>query len=903
MSEGPVRRFDKERWLRISALLDTALELEGDERTAWLERLRGEDPAMAEEVAALLAEHGALEQEGFLEGPAAPPPPPASLAGLAVGAWTLRTPLGQGGMGSVWLADRSDGRFSGQAAVKLLNVSLIGHDGELRFRREGSILARLRHPNIARLLDAGLSPLGQPYIVLEHVDGERIDQYCEARGLGISERIRLFLEVLDAVAHAHANLIVHRDLKPQNVLVDGDGRARLLDFGIAKLIDPEPGEIDNVTRAGESALTPEYAAPEQVTGGHVTTATDIYSLGVLLCVLLTGRHPAGFTPRTPAEWVRAIVDTDPQPVSELAAGSAHGSYRAALKGDLDSIAAKALKKDPGERYPSVEAFADDLRRYMRHEPVSARPDTLAYRTAKLVRRHPAAVASAALAVVAVAVFTAAIAWQAREASRQRDEAKAQMARATAAREFMGYLLSVASTPGPGHTPGDLLAKGESLIDKEYAGNEPLQAEMLADIGEQYLGTESFDKATPVLERAAELAERSGDPALIAHTLCPLALVRISRNQRDEANALMERALRNLPDDSLHALQRAECLIDRGTFGFYTEEAEAMKRDGAAALAILDTIPVPAVSERIDALGVLAYGYYLARETRKADAAYAELMEELERAGRDDTLLAADVCNNWSLVHYEGNIAKAEPLNRRAVELRRSIEGADGIAPTVTFNYAGVLLQLARYDEAERIYQETIRTAHARKEERIETDAMLELGDLYVDKGDLSRAAAQLETLGPLLTGPKPDPFRQIQMAYFKSRLALARGDAATARGLLVPVVEVFEKRNSHLSLRVFALVTLAHAQTALGEPGEAETTARHGMEVAASYVEPGTPSYLMGLSQAALAEAQLAEGDRNAAKASYRAALEHLEVTLGDNHPATADARRHLEELDEIAGG
>jgi eukaryotic-like serine/threonine-protein kinase len=892
MSDGAFPAFDKERWLRLSRLLDEGLELGEDDRRVWLERLRAEDDALADDVVVLLARHERLERERFLEDPAEQPA--ATLSGVVIGAYTLRTPLGQGGMGSVWLADRTDGRFSGRAAVKLLNASLIGRDGEARFRREGSILARLRHPSIARLIDAGVSPLGQPYIVLEYVDGERIDRYCDARHLGIPERIGLFLEVLDAVAHAHANLIVHRDLKPQNVLVDVDGRARLLDFGIAKLIDPDPGERTTVTRAGESALTPEFAAPEQVTDGDITTATDIYSLGVLLCALLTGRHPAGSFPTSPAEWVRTIVEVEPCPMSELAAGSFPARHVAALRGDLDNIVARALRKKPEERYLSVEAFADDLRRYLRHEPVSARPDTLTYRVSKLVRRHPAAVASAVLAVAGVAIFTAAIAWQAREARLQRDEAKAQMARATAAREFLGFLLSVASSPGSAHTAGDLLEKGETLIGREYADNEPLQAEMLVTIGRQYIASERYEKAAPVLERAVELAGRSGDPGLEARALCPLALLRMVKDQHDDADNLMARALANLPDDSLHAMQRAECLIDRGMFGFFTEQAEEMKRDGAAALAILDTIPTPAASKRIDALAVLAYGHYLARESREADAGYARLMNELKRAGRDETLLAADTCNNWALVHYQGNIAKAEPLCRRAVELRRAIEGAGAIAPSVTFNYAGVLQQLARYDEAEPLYQETIRTASARQEERIETDAMLELADLYLHRGDVPRAASQLQTLGPLLSGPHPDPFRQVQMRYFQGRLALAKGDAATARDRFASVVEIFERRKSRLAMFVFALDGLARSRIALGDTAAAATAAGRAIEVATSFVEPGTPSYLIGLSKLALADAQLAGGDRDAAQASYRQAIEHLGVALGNDHPATAAARRGL---------
>ena len=219
----------------------------------------------------------------------------AALAGVQVGAYRLVEPIGQGGMGSVWLAERSDGRFQGRAAVKLLNAALVGHAGEERFAREGNILARLAHPQIAHLIDAGVSPVGQPYLVLEHVDGEEIDRYCNSRQLGVDARVRLFLDVLAPVAHAHANLVVHRDLKPSNVLVTADGRVKLLDFGIAKLLEPDggTGEATLLTREGASVLTPAYAAPEQVTGAPVTTATDVYALGVLLYVLLTGRHPAG----------------------------------------------------------------------------------------------------------------------------------------------------------------------------------------------------------------------------------------------------------------------------------------------------------------------------------------------------------------------------------------------------------------------------------------------------------------------------------------------------------------------------------------------------------------------------------------------------------------------------------
>src|SRR5262249_30735103 len=272
----------------------------------------------ARDLQKLLAESDLIHESRFLEEPLSLAVRPAvpSLAGQTIGAYRLVSLIGQGGMGSVWLAERSDGRFEGRAAVKRLTIALIGRSGEERFRREGTILARLTHPHIARLIDAGVTPAGQPYLVLEHVAGVSIDRYCDEHALGIEARVRLFLGVLEAVIHAHAHLIVHRDIKPANVLVADDGQVKLLDFGIAKLLRDDrewaggSGEMSALTRDGGSALTPEYAAPEQLAGGAVTTATDVYALGVLLYVLLTGQHPAGEALQSPATLIHAIVDTE-----------------------------------------------------------------------------------------------------------------------------------------------------------------------------------------------------------------------------------------------------------------------------------------------------------------------------------------------------------------------------------------------------------------------------------------------------------------------------------------------------------------------------------------------------------------------------------------------------------------
>src|SRR5262252_7402363 len=337
-----------DRWQRACPHLDRLLDLSTSEREKYLEGLGAEDPLTAADVRALLTEHHLLTVEGFLAAPPAIRPPEATLAGLSFGPYTLVSPIGHGGMGSVWLAERSDGRFTGHAAVKLLNAALLGRSAEKRFRREGTILARLAHPHIARLIDAGLSLTGQPYLVLEYVDGRPIDRYCNEKQSSVDERIRLFLDVQAAVAHAHANLIVHRDLKPSNVLVTADGAVKLLDFGIAKLLEADNAgpAATRLTHDGDVALTPRYAAPEQLTGGPITTATDVYALGVVLFELLTGRHPTGVETQTSAEIVRAITDREPLRLSSAVRPKANDddvAERAAARGMAPDRLHRALQ--------------------------------------------------------------------------------------------------------------------------------------------------------------------------------------------------------------------------------------------------------------------------------------------------------------------------------------------------------------------------------------------------------------------------------------------------------------------------------------------------------------------------------------------------------------------------------
>ncbi|KQV60347.1 hypothetical protein ASC95_02455 [Pelomonas sp. Root1217] len=434
--------MDRQRWLALSPLLDELLDLPPAARELRLERLQSEDADAAEQLRRMLSRAEELQQQGFLSEPvvaqwqealASVPDntTPPDMAGQALGPYLLERQLGQGGMGTVWLARRADGRFEGQVAVKFLMAGLFGRGDAGRFAREGEILARLSHPHIARLLDAGLHQGQQPYLVLEYVDGQPIDVYCRQQQLDVEARVRLFLDVLGAVAHAHARLILHRDLKPSNILVTREGEVKLLDFGIAKLLADatqasEGAAATELTQRAGSAFTPQFAAPEQVQQSDVTTATDVYALGVLLYLLLGGHHPTADDTRTQLDRLKAVVEQVPKRLSDVAASQddtliAGQSRR--LRGDLDTIVAKALKKTPAERYANAQALADELLRWLAHEPILARPDNRLYVLGRFARRHRWGVTAGAMAVLALLSLTTVSMLQARRAEAAEQQAE------------------------------------------------------------------------------------------------------------------------------------------------------------------------------------------------------------------------------------------------------------------------------------------------------------------------------------------------------------------------------------------------------------------------------------------------------------------------------------------------
>ncbi|HYH46558.1 MAG TPA: serine/threonine-protein kinase, partial [Thermoanaerobaculia bacterium] len=565
----------RQRWSEVKSLLAEALEVPPDERPAFFARLNAE-PALVAEVEELLAL--GPRADGFIDEPlfSFGQPAPALQAGSRLGPWRLLRPLGQGGMGTVYLAERADGAFELTVAVKLLKIGLDSAELISRFEAERHILARLIHPNIARLLDGGTSDDGRPYLVMEHVEGEPIDQYCDRHRLPTRARLELFRDVCSAVQLAHQNLVVHRDLKPANILVTAEGTVKLLDFGIAKLLAPHPADAEAATaptlaQLGGAPLTPRYASPEQVRGEPITTASDVYSLGVVLYELLTGHRPYRFETLSPAEVERVVCgERPPRPSTavrrskevltaeggrllltpDAVAGVREGDatrLSRRLSGDLDTILLTALSKEPERRFASAEQLADDLRLYLAGLPIRSRPDTFGYRTRKFLARHAFGVTAAGAVLALLVAFAGAMTWQRAEIAARGREVAQERDRAEAIKDF---LLELIGQTDP------RLAKGEDITIRQAldqrAGSlaeetdlaPATRADLLDALGVSYRSLGRSEEAAPLLRQALALRQQElgSEHVLVAESLHNLANVERSLGRPGEAERLIRQAL-------------------------------------------------------------------------------------------------------------------------------------------------------------------------------------------------------------------------------------------------------------------------------------------------------------------------------------------------------------------------
>jgi serine/threonine-protein kinase len=886
-----------DRWSSLRSLLERALELPPEARSAWLEEQRQADPVLAAELESLLAEEAELDRRGFLneagreqllgERP--------SLSGQRLGQYTLMQPLGQGGMGSVWLARRTDGRFEGEVAIKFLNLALLGQAGEARFRREGTLLARLTHPNIARLHDAGVAEAGQPYLVLERIDGRPIDEFCDQRGLTPLERVRLFHELLGAVAHAHANFVVHRDLKPSNILVTDAGVPKLLDFGIAKLLDDGQGNTPSstLTESGLGAFTPEYAAPEQVLGEPISAATDVYSLGVLLYRLLAGRHPTSEGARTPGEHLQAIVDTDPARLSDAVtesggAGTAGSpdQLRKLYLGDLDNILAKALRKRPGERYPTAQAMADDLGCYLRDEPVGARADSLGYRTSKFIRRHRAAVAAATVSLAALLLGTGFSFTQMLEARRQRDEARFQARRADAQLAFNNLVFStVGDRP---ITMREILDKGRDLLHQEYVGEPRFTASISGMLARQYGEIGAYDAALAMLAHSDSFAALAGNSDQVLENSCHRAGYLSQSDQTAAAHALLDSLRPRLVKAPIQVLP--ECLVIEA--GIFTDDQHA---DSAVPLArrgiaLMEQRGDTAEAAFVEALDILANALENSHHRREALEVYQRLASLLDRTGRRETVSRNAISNNIGIALSNlGQLVEAEPVLRETAEQFRRTNPAHEVHPAIILNYARTLIELNRLDSAAVWSRQLQAQAVRDKIVGLEQTALFFLARIEIARGRFDEAAKAITALKALLPRvPRPHLEDVMQL---EGMLSLARGRSAEGQAQLLAALKTggyFEGRRGYGTRSLLTLA--ARASLEAGQPDSALSFARAADSLAAEDSLTLTRSAFVGEARLLEARALVARGDSTGARRIIGPALTALGAGAGRDHPLTREA-------------
>jgi len=708
-----------ERIRRIERLFDASLELHGEERRAFLAE-RCHDPAVRAEVEALLeagksafawfddlAERLASSRRDELLR--------ANRVGRRIGAYRTLERIGRGGMGTVFLAERADGQFDHRVALKLLRRGVESEEAIARFLTERRILARLDHPHIARLLDGGVTDDGMPFFVMELVDGEPITTWCDERNLPVDDRLRLFATVCDTVQYLNRNLVVHRDLKPSNLLVDGDGFVRVLDFGIAKALEDDSD--DPVTRTGTRVLTPPYAAPEQIRGESVTTATDLHALGAVLYELVTGYRPFG-RPDDPTPAIeRAILETEPHPPSHAPFGSGEARTRSStpdrlrrrLAGDVDTICLTALRKSPDQRYGSAQRMGDDVRAHLDGQPISARPDRPLYRLRKFVGRHRFGVGAAALVAVLIAGFAVAMGVQSSRIARERDRAEL----------VSGLLVDMLTTADPGESRGEevtareILDRGRERIAGGLQDQPEVKASLLGVLGGTYRSLGLYDEARPLFEeglaiRRATLGDDAAETGRAHHALGELL---VTTGEHDLAIRHLERSLAIASDRfGETSVEVARSLNDLGRARRGLGEFEAAERDHRRALEIRRTVLGPEhldVSESLNNLsGVLG-------ERDRYGEAIPLLQEALAIRRRilgDDHPRTLTTMNNLAVwLERTGRADEAEAIYRRVLEIRRRVLGPRHPGTAVTLgNLANVVLRHpARATEAEALHREAL----------------------------------------------------------------------------------------------------------------------------------------------------------------------------------------------------
>ena len=880
--------FEPQEWARISRLIDEGLDLEPMSRTAWLEQLSASQPELAAQLRLLLAEHQDMTTSGFLERSMIPATAfaaihHATMAGKHVGAYTIDRLLGSGGMGEVWLASRSDGRFEGKCAIKFLNDSVAQPRLAERFRQEGTLLARLAHSNIARLLDAGKTDDGMQFLVLEYVDGVSIDQYSDDHHLGVRERVRLFLDVVAAVAHAHSQLVIHRDLKPSNVLVTRAGTVKLLDFGIAKLLNVDQPHENAMTHVEERALTPEYAAPEQIAGEIPSTATDVYQLGMLLYVLLVRKHPLQLH-GSRAERIKAALSSRVPRASELASGA----LRKQLRGDLDAILNMALDPDPARRYPSAAGLHEELLRYLDGEPVRARAGARFYDARKFVRRHRAVVATAAVAVVALCITSVLAISGAREAARQRDHALALASRNAAVTEFLGTLITDAAQSDKPVTVVQMLDRSEKLALSDTSGSPENRAAVLAMVAARYGTLNNHAKASKLFEKGLALLAGSHDESLRSELTCLHAGSIGELDQQAAAIRTLDQEIQRLGNDPGNA---AFCLLFRSYIATNTHDVGPALSYAQRAYERFQVAPRHAPGEEGLFLGALGLAYHLNSRNREADDYFRRAMQIYEQLGREASASATSVRNNWAIM-FDGAGAprRALELYDRTLELHARNNQGETPPTYLIGNRAKALYGLGRFAEARAAYEQEASVSEQQHNAIGQAHALSGLALISQAAHDDAAATGYLQEMSALLKAGVPagaPPWRVLAIVQGKLDIDAGRFDAA--RDEFASALA-----NPSTSIGLSARMGKSEAELLAGDAAEAVVDARLALEAAQTAQGNLPHSSYTGLSWLLLGRAELQLGKEGDARRSLQNAVDNLADSVDASHPALVQARSLL---------